>query len=154
TVDANDLPHLFADVYARLLGSKLSEGPPAASIPIVVVEGALSLDLVVVGPPAATVSLVGPGGSEVPTSNENPKQDYYVEGRAYHFFKISHPAPGTWTLRETGPGSGRYAALQNLEMDLRFVDLPSAIEIGHPTKVRVRLATAGGKTPPVDFLDK
>ena len=161
---AEELPQLFAGVYARLLGSTLVEGAAAEATPIAVEEGALSLDVVLVGPPALTARLADPGGAEVPADNRRPDQAYYAESPAYRLFKVQRPAIGAWKLSVSGGGgggagasgaaAGRYAALQNLDLRLGFVDLPQVVESGKERAIRVRLATPGGKMPPAAFLDR
>jgi len=45
---ADELPHLFADIYARLFGSRLVEGDATETLSLTVDEGAASLDVVLV----------------------------------------------------------------------------------------------------------
>src|SRR5262245_41374242 len=106
TDTADELPKMFADVYARLLGSRLLDGPSVASIPVQVEEGTLSLDVVLKGPPALVASLRDPAGAEVPQDNRNPKAAYFVGVEAYRLFKVAHPAVGTWTLGVGGGAAG------------------------------------------------
>ncbi|MCC6555507.1 MAG: VWA domain-containing protein, partial [Polyangiaceae bacterium] len=154
---AEELPRLFADVYARLLGSTLVEGASAEAIPIAVEEGALSLDVVLVGPPTLTARLTDPTGADVPTDNARPDAAYFVDTPDYRLFKVERPAIGPWKLSVGGGAAaakGRYAALQNLDLRLGLVDPPEVIEIGKERSLRVRLATPGGKVPPASFLDR
>ena len=154
---AEELPRLFAGVYARLLGSTLVEGGAAETIPIPIEEGALSLDVVLVGPPALTARLADPAGAEVPTDNRRPEQAYHADSPAYRLFKVQRPVIGAWKLSVgggAGAKAGRYAALQNLDLRLGFADLPQVTEIGKERAIRVRLATPGGKVPPAAFLDR
>jgi len=155
TDNAEDLPRMFADVYARLLGSTLVDGASAATIPIVVEEGALSLDVVLVGPKTLTARLLRPDGAPVPTDNARPDINYFVDGPAYRFFKVAMPATGAFRLEVGGGGKGgRYAALQNLDLRLAFTDPPEVLEIGKQGTFVVRLATPGGRVPNVAFLDR
>ena len=155
TDKAEDLPRLFADVMARLLGSTLVEGPAAPVIPITVEEGALSLDVVLVGPKALTARLFRPDGAEVSTQNQRPEIEYHVDVADYRFFKVALPPVGTYRLEVGGGGrGGRFAALQNLDLRLGFVDPPEVLEIGNLGTFRVRLATPGGRVPNVAFLDR
>ncbi len=65
------------------------------------------------------------------------------------------PPVGTFQLEVGGGGKGgRYAALQNLDLRLGFVDPPEVIEIGNQGTFRVRLATPGGRVPNAAFLDR
>ena len=155
TDHAEDLPHLFMEVYARLLGSTLVDGPAAESIAIPIDEGALSLDVVVVGPRSLTAQLFRPDGAEVARSNAKPEIEYYVDAGDYRFFKVSLPPTGTFQLKTSGAGKGsRYAALQNLDLRLAFVDPPEVLEIGTTGNFKVRLATPGGRVPNMAFLDR
>lgn len=155
TDKAEELPRLFADVYARLLGSTLVEGPASQKIPVVVEEGALSLDVVLVGPRTLTARLLRPEGAEVSTANTRPDIEYFVDAPEYRLFKVAFPPVGTFVLEVGGGGrGGRYAALQNLDLRLGFVDPPEVIEIGKQGTFRVRLATPGGRTPSPAFLDR
>lgn len=155
TDHADELPRMFADVYSRLLGSTLVEGPSAEAIPISVDEGAVSLDVVVVGPKTLTARLARPDGSEVSTNNEKPEVNYFVDAPQYRFFKVALPAAGVYQLTIGGGGKGgRYVALQNLDLRLGFVDPPDVLEIGAQATFRVRLATPGGRVPNAAFLDR
>ena len=155
TDKAEELPRLFADVYARLLGSTLVEGAAAQKIPITVEEGALSLDVVLVGPKTLTTRLFRPDGAEVSTSNGRPEIEYHVDSPEYRLYKVVLPPVGTFQLEVGGGGKGgRYAALQNLDLRLGFVDPPEVIEIGNQGLFRVRLATPGGRIPSAAFLDR
>src|SRR5262249_50662697 len=97
TSKADDLPRLFAEAYAKVLGSKPVDGPSDATVRIDVDEGTLSLDVVVVGPPALSASLTGPKGP-VPTDNGKPAEAYFVDAPSYRLFKVARPAAGAWTL--------------------------------------------------------
>lgn len=158
---ADELPRLFADAYARVLGSKISDGPAAESVSITVDEGVLTLDVVLVGPPALTVKLTGPAGAEIPIDNARPAETYFVRNDAYRLYKIARPAPGAYRLAVTGAVPGgragpqpRYVALQGLDLSLDFVDLPEVVEIGKSARIKVRLGSPAGKTAPLDFLDR
>jgi Mg-chelatase subunit ChlD len=153
TDKAEELPHMFADVYARLLGSTLADGATAETVPIVIEEGAQSLDVAVVGPRTLTARLFRPDGSEVPTNNARPEIEYFVDAPEYRFFKVALPAVGAFQLKVSG-GKGRYAALQNLDLRLAFVDPPAVQEVGAQVPFRVRLATPGGRVPNAAFLDR
>lgn len=153
TDKAEELPRIFAEVYARLLGSTLVEGPTAPELPIPIDEGALSLDVVVVGPKTLGARLFRPDGREVAQGNGKPEIEYFVDSPEYRFFKVTAPPVGTFRLQVTGKG-GRYAALQNLDLRLAFVDTPEVMEIGTKATFRVRLATPGGRIPPASFLDR
>lgn len=155
TDKAEELPRLFADVFARLLGSRLIEGESAPSVDIAVGEGMLTLDVIVVGPPALSMRLFDPAGREAPVGNQAPAEFYFADSPSYRLLKVMKPAPGTWKLNVGGPGKGgRYAVLQNLDLRLEFVDLPDVMEIGKPQILKMRLATPGGKMPPVEFLGR
>ncbi|MEZ4309467.1 MAG: vWA domain-containing protein [Polyangiaceae bacterium] len=155
TDKAEELPHIFADVYARLLGSTLVEGPGAESIPISVEEGALSLDVVVVGPRTVTARLFRPDGREVSTANAKPEIEYFSDTPQYRFFKVALPPVGQFQLKLAGGGRGaNYAALQNLDLRLAFFELPEVLEIGEKVTFKVRLATPGGRVPAPSFLDR
>ena len=155
TDKAEELPHMFADVYARLLGSTLTDGASAAAIPITVDEGALSLDVVVVGPKTLTAQLFRPDGTEVAQTNARPEIEYFVDAPEYRFFKVVLPPVGTFQLKVGGGGKGgKYAALQNLDLRLSFADPPEVMEIGTTVTFRVRLATPGGRLPNAAFLDR
>src|SRR6185436_17409086 len=70
-------------------------------------------------------------------------------------YKIILPAVGTWKLSVGGGArGGRYVALLGMDLELGFVDPPEVAEIGKVARVRVRLATPGGKSAPVAFLDR
>lgn len=154
TDTADELPRLFADVYARMLGSKLVDGAATAgaAVPLAVEEGTLTLDVIVKGPPTLDGTLADPKGGVVARTNERPREAYFVGADGYRLYKVARPAVGTWTLTPTGAGAGRWVALMGMELELRFVDPPEVAEIGKPAKVRVRLATPGGKVPAAAFL--
>lgn len=155
TDKAEELPRVFADVFARLLGSRLIEGESAPSLDIAVGEGMLTLDVLVVGPPALSMKLLDPSGGEAPTSNQTPAEFYFADNPAYRLLKVTRPASGTWKLGVGGPGKGgRYAVLQNLDLRLELVELPDVMEIGKPRIQKIRLATPGGKMPPAEFLSR
>ena len=150
----DELPRLFADIYARLFGSRLSEGASAPSISLAVDEGASSLDLVLVGPPKLGMRLFDPKGAEVATNGDRPGV-YFSDNPAYRLLRLDAPEPGAYRLDVSGGGTGgRYAVLQNLDLHLAFPGLPEVLEIGKPATLRLRLATPGGKTPTKSFLDR
>jgi hypothetical protein len=150
---ADELPRLFADIYARLFGSRLVEGPASPSVPIAIDEGAASLDVVVVGPKGLVPSLLSPDGDALPKDNHDPAVAF-TDGPAYRLYRALHPKAGTYKLDIEGKGAGRYAILQNLDLALGFLDLPDVLEVGKPRAARFRLATPGGKTPARAFLDR
>jgi hypothetical protein len=153
-LEPTQLPRLFADVYARLLGSRLAEGKIKDKATVQVYDGAESLDLVVMSKEKKTGRLVDPGGHAVPIDNAKPDRYYFVGATEYHFYKIAKPAAGTWTL-EVEPGTQRgFASLQHFDLDLSVVDATDVIEMGQRAKLRVRLASSGGAVPPKDFLDR
>ena len=155
TDKAEELPRIFADVYARLLGSTLVEGPSAEQIPITVEEGALSLDVVVVGPKTLGARLFRPDGREVARDNGKPELEYFADTPEYRFFKVAMPPVGKFELKVAGGGKGgRYAALQNLDLRLAFFDTPEVAELGTKGTFKVRLATPGGRIPSPTFLDR
>lgn len=155
TDNADELPHMFADVYARLLGSTLVDGPSASTIPIAIDEGALSLDVVVVGPKTLVARLFRPDGAAVSMDNARPEIEYYVEAPEYRFYKVAMPPIGSFRLEVSGSGKGTtYAALQNLDLRLGFADPPEVMEIGTQATFKVRLATPGGRIPNAAFLDR
>lgn len=155
TDKAEELPRIFAEVYARLLGSTLVEGPSADEIPITVDEGALSLDVVVVGPKTLTAQLFRPDGREVARDNGKAEIEYFSDTSEYRLFKVALPPVGAFRLKVGGGGKGgRYAALQNLDLRLGFFDVPEVMEIGTKATFRVRLATPGGRIPSPAFLDR
>ncbi|MDI1446662.1 vWA domain-containing protein [Polyangium sp. 6x1] len=150
----DELPRLFADIYARLFGSRLSEGASAPSISVPVDEGASSLDLVLVGPPKLGMRLFDPKGAEVSIAGDRPGV-YFSDNPAYRLLRLDAPEPGAYRLDVAGGGTGgRYAVLQNLDLHLAFPGLPEVIEIGKTATIRLRLATPGGKTPAKTFLDR
>ena len=150
----DELPRLFADIYARLFGSRLSEGASAPTIAVPVDEGASSLDLVLVGPPKLGMRLFDPKGAEVSTAGDRPGV-YFSDNPAYRLLRLDAPEPGAYRLDVSGGGTGgRYAVLQNLDLHLAFPGLPEVLEIGKSATVRLRLATPGGKTPSKAFLDR
>ncbi|HLM74687.1 MAG TPA: vWA domain-containing protein [Polyangiaceae bacterium] len=155
TEKAEELPRVFADVFARLLGSRLIEGESAPAIDIAVGEGMLTLDVIVVGPPALSMRLTDPAGREAPMGNQAPAEAYFADNPAYRLLKVTKPSPGTWKLGVGGPGKGgRYAVLQNLDLRLELIELPDVMEIGKPRIQKMRLATPGGKMPPSEFLSR
>jgi hypothetical protein len=151
---AEELPRIFAEVYARLLGSTLVEGDAAEEVPITVDEGALSLDVVVVGPRTLTAQLFRPDGREVARDNHKPEIEYFADTPQYRFFKVALPPVGVFRLKVGGGKGGRYAALQNLDLRLAFVDPPDVLEYGTKASFKVRLATPGGRIPGAAFLDR
>jgi hypothetical protein len=155
TDKAEELPRIFAEVYARLLGSTLVEGPTAPEIPITIDEGALSLDVVVVGPKTLGARLFRPDGREVAQGNGKPEIEYFVDSAGIQVLQGHRAAGRHVPVEVTGGGKGgRYAALQNLDLRLAFVDTPEVMEIGTKATFRVRLATPGGRIPPASFLDR
>lgn len=152
---ADDLPRLFADVYARLLGSKLTGGDSAPLTEFDVAEGVLTVDVVLAGPPTLTAKLTGPAGADVPLDNSDPAKAYFANNAGYRLIKVKNPAPGRYKLAAGGSGKGgKYAVLQNMDLNLEFIGLPEVFEVGKERSVRLRLATPGGKVPPGDFLDR
>ncbi|MDC3959502.1 vWA domain-containing protein [Polyangium jinanense] len=150
----DELPRLFADIYARLFGSRLSEGASAPSISVPVDEGASSLDLVLVGPPKLGMRLFDPKGAEVSTAGDRPGV-YFSDNPAYRLLRLDAPEPGAYRLDVSGGGTGgRYAVLQNLDLHLTFPGLPEVLEIGKSATIKLRLATPGGKAPSKTFLDR
>jgi hypothetical protein len=153
-LDAKQLPVLFANVYARLLGSRLAEGTLTEKASFKVYDGAESLDLVVMGKERKTGQLVDPSGRATPIDNAKPDRYYFVAATEYRFYKIAKPAAGTWTL-EVEPGAERsFASLQHFDLDLAMVDAPGVLEMGQKARLRARLASPGGAVPPADFLDR
>lgn len=152
---ADELPRLFADVYARLLGSRLVDGDAAPEINIAVGEGVATLDAIVVGPPQMTIALKNPAGEAVPLDNRAPEKAYFADSPTYKLLKVTAPAPGAYKLGIAGSAKGsRYAVLQNLDLKLDFFDVPDVIEIGAEKRFHARLSTPGGKIPPLEFLDR
>ncbi len=152
---AEELPRLFADVYARLLGSRLVSGDAQPQIDIAVGEGVATLDAIVVGAPQLTIALKNPAGGEIPLDNKTPEQVYFADSPTYKLVKVTKPAPGNYKLSILSNAQGaRYAVLQNLDLRLDFFDVPDVIEIGKERRFHARLATPGGKTPPLEFLDR
>jgi hypothetical protein len=155
TDKAEELPRIFADVYARLLGSTLVEGTSTEEVAITVDEGALSLDVVVVGPRTLAAQLFRPDGREVARDNGKPEIEYFADTSEYRLFKVAMPPVGTFKLKVGAGGKGgRYAALQNLDLRLGFLETPEVAEIGSKGTFRVRLATPGGRIPAPSFLDR
>lgn len=149
---ADELPHLFADIYARLFGGRLVEGPAASTISVTVDEGASSIDVVLVGPPKLGMRLFDPAGTEVDKGNARPEAVYFSDGPAYRMFRIDKPAAGAYRLDVDANGKGgRYAVLQNFDLALDFPGLPELVEVGKPLPVTLRLATPGGKASPAAF---
>ncbi|MBK8256077.1 MAG: VWA domain-containing protein [Polyangiaceae bacterium] len=155
TEKAEELPRIFAEVYARLLGSTLVEGPSSELVSIAVDEGALSLDVVVVGPPTLRAQLIRPDGREVSTANAKPELEYYSDTPQYRFYKVAMPPVGNFQLKLSGGAkAGRYAALQNLDLRLSLHEMPDVLEIGSKVTFKARLATPGGRVPAPAFLDR
>ncbi|MDI1481700.1 vWA domain-containing protein [Polyangium sp. y55x31] len=150
----DELPRLFADIYARLFGGRLTEGASAPSISVPVDEGAASLDVVLVGPPKLGMRLFDPKGAEVSTTGDRPGV-YFSDNPAYRLLRLDAPEPGAYRLDVSGGGTGgRYAILQNLDLHLSFPGLPEVLETGKSATVKLRLATPGGKAPSKTFLDR
>jgi|GEM_PF-6543553 len=149
---ADELPRLFADIYARLFGGRLVEGPAASTISVTVDEGASSIDVVLVGPPKLGLRLFDPAGAEVDKGNARPEAIYFSDGPAYRMFRIEKPSVGSYRLDVGARGTGgRYAVLQNFDMDLDLPGLPDLVEVGKPLALTLRLATPGGKASAVAF---
>jgi Mg-chelatase subunit ChlD len=153
-LDARELPMLFAEVYARLLGSRLVHGTVGERATFEVHEGAETLDLVVMGRFERDGELRDPGGRGVAIDNRHPERAYFAAGAEYRFFKIAGPDPGTWTI-EVEPGGPRpFVALQHFDLDLELVSAPEAVELGQPLELSARLSSSGAAVPPAAFLDR
>jgi hypothetical protein len=67
-------------------------------------------------------------------------------------FRIEKPSVGSYRLDVGARGTGgRYAVLQNFDMDLDLPGLPELVEVGKPLALTLRLATPGGKASAVAF---
>lgn len=149
---ADELPHLFADIYARLFGGRLVEGPSASTTTLAVDEGAASIHVVLVGPPKLALHLFDPSSSELDRNNTHPEAIYFSNSPAYRLFHVNHPANGAYRLEVEAQGKGgTYAFLQNFELNLDFPSLPEIAEIGKSFPLTLRLATPGGKLAPSAF---
>lgn len=143
---ADELPHLFADIYARLFGGRLVEGPAAASVPVVVEEGAGSIDIVLVGSPKLGIRVFDPAGNALDMNNTQPENVFFSNSPAYRLFRIEKPAVGAYRMDVDGGGKGgTYAVLQNFDLKLYFPQLPDLVEVGKSFPLTLRLATPGGK---------
>ena len=150
---ASQLPSMFADVYARLLGSRLQQGRTRTSARVQVYEGAESLDLILMGTGGQTSRLFEPDGTEVPIHNKQPNAYYFVGHKRYRLFKISKPVAGTWTLKITDGRKRTFLSLQHFNLELSLHDAPEVAEIGRPMKLQAKLATPAGTMPSAQFLD-
>lgn len=148
TTRADELPELFARTYASIFGSRLTAGAALARTPITVDTGAPSLDVVVVSPAAGRASLIDPTGRAI---EHGAGGVTIVESPAYRFFRVPKPAAGSWIL---SAGGGRYVALEELDLDFRFVDAPEIVEVGRSARVRLQLVTSAGKAPERAFVDR
>ncbi len=152
---ADELPHLFADIYARLFGGRLVDGPAAATTSVTVDEGAGSIDVVLVGPPKLGMRLFDPAGAEVDKNNTRPENVFFSNGPAYRMFRINKPAVGAYRLEVDAQGKGgSYAVLQNFDLGLDFTGLPELAEIGKSFPITLRLATPGGKVASTAFSSR
>jgi len=152
--EAAELPRLFAGVHAARIGAVLAEGPTAQEVPIAVEEGALSLDVVVLGPPRAGARLLDPKGAEAPASERRSEPQDAGGSADYRLLQVQRPASGPWTL--SAARGGRYLAAQRLRFQLAFVGAPEVAEIGREVEVQVRLAAPGqgGEAAPLALLDR
>lgn len=149
---ADELPHLFADIYARLFGGRLIEGPSAATTNLAVDEGASSIHVVLVGPPKLGLHLFDPSSAELDRNNTHPEAIYFSNSPAYRLFHVNHPTNGAYRLEVEAQGKGgTYAFLQNFELALDFPSLPELVEVGKSFPLTLRLATPGGKLAPAAF---
>lgn len=154
TLDPQELPRLFAGVYAGLLGSRLQEGSAQDTARFAVYEGAESLDVVLVGRTPTSERLLDPDGREIAIDNRAPARVYFAGSAQYRFYKIARPRPGEWTMALPGKGSRAFATLQHFDMELALVEPPAVVEQGRDVVLRARLRTRGGAVPPADFLDR
>ena len=167
TLDPRALPELFAEVYAGILGSRLTVGDAETGVETFeLLDGAETCDVVIVGAGEQSEALLDPDGVEMPLHNRDPERAYFVGTSEYRFFKIARPKAGRWSLRMSGqsekspprPRAGsqtrRYAILQHFDLDVEYVAPPTAVERGKAVTLRARLASPGGTTPPGDFLDR
>lgn len=152
---ADELPHLFADIYARLFGGRLVDGPAAATTSVTVDEGAGSINVVLVGPPKLGVRLFDPGGTEVDKNNTRPEDVFFSNSPAYRMFRINKPTVGAYRLEVEAQGKGgSYAVLQNFDLALDLPGLPELVEVGKSFPVTLRLATSGAKIAPAAFSSR
>lgn len=152
---ADELPHLFADIYARLFGGRLVEGPGAATTSMAVEEGASSINVVLVGPPKLGVHLFDPAGTELDTHNTHPEEIFFSNSPAYRLFRINKPSTGSYRLDVEANGKGgNYAILQNFDLGLEVLGLPDLAEVGKAFAVTLRLATPGGKLAAAGFSSR
>jgi hypothetical protein len=154
TIDPKGLPSLFAGVYARLLGSRLQEGAVESEATFTVYDGAVSLDVVIVGRATKTGKLVDPNGREIPLHNRNPKEFYFVGAKEYRFYKIAKPKTGDWKLQLDGTKGRTFATLQHFNLQLALMGSPSVVEQGQSGDFKARLASPEGVVPPSEFLDR
>lgn len=149
---ADELPHLFADIYARLFGGRLVEGPAAASVPITVEDGASSINVVLVGPPKLGLHVFDSSGNALDTHNTQPENVFFANSPAYRLFRINKPSVGAYRMDVDGGGKGgNYAVLQNFDLGLDFPKLPELVEVGKSFALTLRLATPGGKVAAPGF---
>lgn len=155
TLDPKSLPSLFAGVYARLLGSRLREDDVQDKSSFEVYKGAQAIDVVIVGRTERTETVRDPTSSEIAIHNRSPDDVYFASAKEYRFYKIRAPKPGVWTIELTGKGKHRVATLQHFDLDVSFVDAPTAVEMGHGVTLRARLASKNADSmPPMAFLDR
>ncbi len=149
-----ELPSLFANVYARLLGSRLQKGVTSNEASFKVYDGAETLDVVVVGRSTKTGTLTDPSGHEVPLHNQNPTQYYFVGAKEYRFYKITKPKTGSWKLKVEGGKKRAFATLQHFDLRLELMTKPPVAEYRQSVEFRARLASPEGAIPPMEFLDR
>ena len=154
TLDPQELPRLFAGVYAGLLGSRLQEGSARDTARFAVYEGAESLDLVLVGRTPTSERLLDPDGREIAIDNRAPERVYFAGTEQYRFYKVARPRSGEWTMILPGKERRVFATLQHFDMELALVEPPAVVEQGREVALRARLRARGGATPPAEFLDR
>ncbi|HRI67610.1 MAG TPA: VWA domain-containing protein [Polyangium sp.] len=152
---ADELPRLFADIYARLFGGRLVEGPVVPTTSVAVDEGAASISVVLVGPPQLDMRLFDAAGTELDKNNTQPESIFFASSPAYRLFRINKPQIGSYRLDVEGPAKGaRYAVLQNFDLGLDLQGLPELVEVGKPFPLTLRLATPGGKVAAAAFASR
>ncbi len=152
TLDPRQLPRLFASVYADLLGSRLREGAGRKRAEFEVVDGAASLDLMIVGSTPSTEQVFDPSGREIAIDNRAPDQIYFAGSDEYRLYKIAEPEAGPWAIAFPGPRPRQYATLQHFDITLALVDPPAVVELGDPLHIKAAVRLGAGSDAPAALL--
>ncbi|GAB4525611.1 MAG: hypothetical protein Tsb0020_43570 [Haliangiales bacterium] len=152
TLDPRQLPRLFANVYADLLGSRLREGAGRKRAEFDIVDGAASLDLMIVGPTPSTEQVFDPSGREIAIDNRAPDQIYFAGSDEYRLYKIAAPEAGQWAIAFPGPRPRQYATLQHFDITLALIDPPAVVELGDPLHIKAAVRLGAGNDAPAALL--